>query len=103
MTQLNEEFAFLVLSIVSEIPRGKVATYGQVADLAGYPRNSRLVGKVLRRAEYYGRYPCQRVVNSHGDCAKKWPEQPLLLQEEGVTFRRNGRVDLKYCRWDGEM
>lgn len=103
MAKLDEEFAFLVLSIVSEIPKGKVATYGQIADLAGYPRNSRLVGKVLSHAEYYGRYPCQRVVNSQGECAKGWPEQPLLLQEEGIIFRENGRVNLKRCRWDGDM
>ena len=51
MTKLNEEFAFLVLAIVAEIPRGKVATYGQIAELAGYPRNSRLVGKVLSHGE----------------------------------------------------
>ena len=102
MTKLNEEFAFLVLAIVAEIPRGKVATYGQIAELAGYPRNSRLVGKVLSREEYYGRYPCQRVVNAQGSCAKNWPQQPALLQAEGVVFRENGSVDLRQCRWNGD-
>lgn len=102
MTKLNEEFAFLVLAIVAEIPRGKVATYGQIAELAGYPRNSRLVGKVLSHGEYYGRYPCQRVVNAQGSCAKNWPQQPALLQAEGVVFRENGSVDLQQCRWNGD-
>lgn len=103
MARLDEEFAFLVLSVVSEIPAGTVATYGQVAELTGYPRNARLVGKVLSRAEYYGRYPCQRVVNSQGACAPGWPEQAGLLAEEGVPFKANGRVDLSACQWDGDM
>lgn len=103
MAKLDEEFAFLVLSIVAEIPRGKVATYGQIAELAGYPQNSRLVGKVLSRAEYYGRYPCQRVVNAQGACVKNWPEQSTLLQAEGIVFRQPGRVDLNSCRWDGDL
>lgn len=103
MAKLDEDFAFLVLEVVAEIPRGRVATYGQVADLIGYPRNARLVGKVLSRAEYYGRYPCQRVVNSQGACAPSWPAQRELLLEEGITFKENGRVDLKRWQWDGEL
>ncbi len=55
---LTEEFIFLVLSIVEEIPEGKVATYGQIANLAGKPKNARLIGKILSMSEYYGEYPC---------------------------------------------
>lgn len=101
-TKLNEEFAFLILSVVAEIPLGKVATYGQIATLAGFPRNARLVGKVLSRAEYYGQYPCHRVVNAQGRCAPHWIDQPELLKLEQVSFRKNGTVDLKKNQWHPE-
>lgn len=103
MAKMNEEFAFLVLSIVAEIPPGQVATYGQVADLAGYPKNARLVGHVLHQAEYYGDYPCHRVVNSQGACAPNWQRQPELLAREGVGFKPNGRVDLGQFQWQGDF
>lgn len=103
MVRLNEEFAFLILAIVAEIPAGQVATYGQIARLAGYPQNARLVGKVLSRAEYFGRYPCHRVVNAQGACAPHWSAQPKLLLAEGVPFRSNGRVDLKKCQWSEDQ
>lgn len=63
---LNNELIYEILSAVEEIPEGKVASYGQIARLIGREKNSRLVGKVLSMAEYYGKYPCQRVVNSAG-------------------------------------
>lgn len=100
MVQLNDTFAFLILAIVAEIPRGKVATYGQVATLAGYPRQARLVGKVLSHGSIYGTYPCHRVVNSQGKCAPGWTQQAQLLQAEGVPFKRENQVDLACCRWE---
>ena len=63
---INEELIYEILSVVEEIPRGKVATYGQIARLIGRDKNARLVGKVLSRAEFYGKYPCHRVVNYAG-------------------------------------
>lgn len=63
---LNDELIYEILSAVEEIPEGKVASYGQIARLIGREKNSRLVGKVLSMAEYYGKYPCHRVVNSAG-------------------------------------
>ena len=66
---LNDDFAYAVLSAVAEIPEGKVATYGQIARLIGYPKNARLVARVLSHAEYYGDYPCHRVVNATGRLA----------------------------------
>ena len=68
-TKMSEELIYEVLSAVDEIPEGKVASYGQVAKLIGRDRNARLVGKVLSRAEYYGRYPCHRVVDHAGRLA----------------------------------
>lgn len=72
---LNDVFIYQVLSIVEKIPAGKVATYGQIARLAGRERNARLVGRILSQAEYYGKYPCHRVVNHAGRLVPGWPEQ----------------------------
>ena len=55
---LDEGLIYEILSVVEEIPQGCVATYGQIAGLIGREKNSRLVGKVLSMAEYYGDYPC---------------------------------------------
>lgn len=63
---LNEDLIYEILSVVEEIPEGKVATYGQIARLIGRDKNSRLVGKVLSMSEFYGNYPCHRVVNHSG-------------------------------------
>lgn len=99
---LNENFIFQILAIVDEIPYGNVATYGQIAKLSGHDRNSRLVGKVLGISEYYGRYPCHRVVNAQGRCAPGWYEQRDLLIQEGVTFKENGNVNLREHQWKME-
>ena len=97
---LDEDLIYEILSVVEEIPEGCVATYGQIARLIGRDRNSRLVGKVLSMAEYYGQYPCHRVVNHAGRPAPGWREQAELLREEGVELKRNGCVDLKKYQWD---
>ena len=97
---MEEALVYEILAVVEEIPRGKVATYGQIARLIGRERNARLVGKVLSRAEYYGRYPCHRVVNHAGRTAPSWPEQKALLAAEGVLLRENGCVDLKRFQWN---
>lgn len=97
---LTDDLAYQVLSVVSEIPEGKVATYGQIARLIGREKNSRLVGKILSHAELYGDYPCHRVVNHAGRMVPGWPEQRQLLEEEGIPFKADGNVDLKQCQWD---
>lgn len=97
---LNENLIYEILSVVSEIPYGKVATYGQIARLIGRDNNSRLVGKVLSMAEFYGDYPCHRVVNHQGRLAPSWAEQKELLSAEGITFKDNGLIDLKLYQWD---
>ena len=55
---------------------------------------------MLSMAEYYGQYPCHRVVNHAGRPAPGWREQEELLHEEGVELKRNGCVDLKKYQWD---
>lgn len=96
---LQEDLIFEILSVVEEIPEGRVATYGQIAKLIGRDKNSRLVGKVLSMSQYYGDYPCHRVVNHAGRLAPGWTEQRFLLENEGVTFKNENHVDLKRFQW----
>lgn len=96
---LNEELIYEILSVVAEIPPGRVATYGQIARLIGRPQNARLVGRVLGMAEFYGRFPCHRVVNHAGRLAPGWPEQGALLAAEGVRLRDEAHVDLAAALW----
>ena len=86
---MNEELIYQVLETVGEIPKGCVATYKQIACLIGREKNSRLVGKILANASYYGHYPCHRVVNFQGRLVPGWFEQKELLEKEGITFKDN--------------
>ena len=99
MAKLTDELIYEILSVVEEIPPGYVASYGQIAALIGRDKNARLVGKVLSLSQYYGQYPCHRVVNRAGRTAPGWYEQRSLLVSEGVTFKKNGCVDMKKHRW----
>lgn len=96
---MDEAFFYNIYSILLEIPKGYVVTYGQLADLAGRPKNARLVGKALHHAQQFGEYPCHRVANASGRLAPDFLEQRSLLEAEGVTFKKNGHVDLKKHQW----
>ncbi len=97
---LDEDLLYEIYSVVEEIPKGSVATYGQVAKLIGMERNARLVGKALSLAEHYGKYPCHRVVNHSGRLVPGWTNQKNLLLKEGIIFKNNNNVDLKKYKWD---
>lgn len=97
---LQDDLVYEILSVVEEIPEGSVATYGQIAKLIGRDKNSRLVGKVLSMAEFYGDYPCHRVVNHAGRLVLGWTRQKTLLEAEGITFKKNQHVNLKKHKWD---
>ena len=99
---LTEKLIYEILAVVEELPEGKVSTYGRIAELIGREKNSRMVGKVLAMSDYYGRYPCHRVVNHAGRTAPGFLQQRDLLEKEGVTFLPNGNVDLKRHLWNGE-
>ena len=71
---LDDDLVYEILNAVSEIPEGRVASYGQIARLIGRDKNSRLVGKVLSMAELYGDFPCHRVVNHSGRLVPGWTE-----------------------------
>ena len=100
MAVLSERLIYQILSVVEEIPDGKVATYGQIARLVGRENNARLIGKVLSGSSSYGNYPCHRVVNHAGRLAPGWDEQALLLEREGVIVEKDGRVDVKRYKWE---
>ena len=97
---LDDDLVYQILSVVEEIPGGKVATYGQIAKLIGREKNSRLVGKVLSMAQYYGSFPCHRVVNHAGRLVPGWYEQKSLLEAEGVGFKDDYHVDIAGYRWE---
>ena len=89
-----------VWQIVHQIPKDKVATYGQIASLAGIPRHSRLIARIMSGLPYNNRLPCHRVINSQGRITNPAKDrQQLRLEEEGVTLI-NGRVSLKVYGWD---
>ena len=99
---LDEGLIYEILSVVEEIPEGRVATYGQIARLIGRERNARLVGKVLSNASWYGKYPCHRVVNHAGRLVPGWRDQAGLLEGEGVSLKDSDHVDLKRYQWNCE-
>ena len=97
---LTEDLIYEILSVVEEIPEGRVATYGQIARLIGREKNARLVGNVMALSRNYGDYPCHRVVNHAGRLVPAWSEQRFLLEEEGVLMKDDEHVDLKKCQWE---
>lgn len=94
-----------IYAVVSRIPAGRVATYGQIAELAGLPRQPRLVGYALFQQEVDGKLPWHRVVNAKGEISysparqKADRLQRVLLEAEGVIFNQRGRLDLQLYRW----
>lgn len=97
-------FERTVHKIVATIPRGKVATYGQIAEMAGAPGAAREVGHVMARVETGLNLPCHRVVNKTGTLAPDFAfggqeRQRLMLEEEGVTFLADGRIDMSRHQW----
>ena len=87
---LDERLIYEILSVVAEIPRGRVATYGQIARLIGRERNARLVGKVLSMAETYGNYPCHRVVNHAGGLPRSFTNRKPGSGKRALRFFQTG-------------
>lgn len=94
----------MIHRIVSSIPRGRVATYGQIADLAGIPGQPRRVGYALSALPDVSSVPWQRVVNAKGEISLRAHSgaeslQRKLLRAEGVVFDRRGRIAMKRFQW----
>ncbi len=96
---LDHELLYEILSVVEEIPPGRVATYGQIARMIGRERNARLVGRALGMADMYGEYPCHRVVDHSGRLVPGWTEQRELLIKEGIPMKDERHVDIRKCLW----
>src|SRR6185312_13245663 len=94
-----------ICAVIRRIPKGWVATYGQVAAMAGLPRRARLVGYVLQHLDPASKIPWHRVVNAKGEVSYSLSRngsdllQRNLLEKEGIEFDANGRLDLERCRW----
>lgn len=95
-----------IYMIVQQIPFGKVATYGQVADLANLPRRARLVGYALYRVDTIGSdVPWHRVINAKGEISQSPFRQGSddlqrsLLEQEGVVFSASGKISLRDYQW----
>ena len=103
----TNELAQLILQVVALIPYGKVATYGQVAKMAGLPKHARLVGRVLQQVED-AYLPWHRVINSQGKISlSKFDAQGdnlqvVKLQAENIAVIA-GKVNLKKYQWNGEI
>jgi methylated-DNA-protein-cysteine methyltransferase-like protein len=98
------EFEERAKSVIRAIPRGKVATYVQVAALVGNHRAARQVARVLHASSAKDRLPWHRVVNSRGGISLKpgrgFEKQKRLLAQDGVRFSRTGRIDLDEFQWE---
>ena len=95
-----------IYAVVRRIPRGRVATYGQIADLAGLPGHARQVGYALHALPDSTAVPWHRVLNAAGAVSPRAVPgaqltQRQLLEREGVPFDLRGRVPLERVRWRG--
>lgn len=104
--KLLKDFFARVYNVVSKIPSGKVATYGQIALLLGEPRSARIVGWAMRTAPKELCLPCHRVVNRLGKMAPDYvfgssDLQRAILISEGITFKEDGCINMKKHVWNG--
>ncbi|MGB8656315.1 MAG: MGMT family protein [Candidatus Zixiibacteriota bacterium] len=92
-----------VKNIIRQIPQGKVATYGQIAALAGNPRAARQVVWILHSSAEKDRLPWHRVINSRGRISLKpnygYEIQKELLGKEGLKFDKNDNIDFRRYLW----
>lgn len=101
MADVTYNFKYRVEDMVSQIPRGRVMTYGQLAALCGNPRAARIVGGIA----HFGNpaLPWQRVVNKNGGLAKGYPGgrkgHKQVLEAEGIQVSKDYRIDIKLLLW----
>lgn len=93
-----------IWSVVRRIPKGRVATYGQIAELAGLEGHARQVGYALHNLPERNDVPWHRVINARGEISPRTSGdshelQRMLLEAEGIELDLGGRMDLKKYRW----
>jgi methylated-DNA-protein-cysteine methyltransferase-like protein len=101
---MSEGFFQAVYAIVRRIPKGKVATYGQIARLAGRPRSAKVVGWALHCNPQPGIIPCHRVVDRNGCLSISFAfgginQQKILLENEGIIIDESGKINLNQYQW----
>lgn len=106
MTAKTSKYA-QIYEVVNQIPRGKVATYGQIAQIVE-GCSARTVGYAMSSLPHHSDTPWQRVINSKGmvslrSMGESIPEQQRILETEGVLFNAAGKVDLKKFGWSGPL
>ncbi len=98
-----------IYAIVRQIPAGKIATYGDIATLAGLRDQARLVGYALHALPPHSNVPWHRVINAKGGISNGHAregaelEQRVRLEKEGIEFNANGRTSLARFRWRPEV
>ncbi|AZZ36429.1 DNA methyltransferase [Bdellovibrio sp. qaytius] len=100
----NTPFSKAVIKMVAKIPKGKIATYGQIAKISGNAGGSRGVAWILHACSKKYKLPWQRVINSQGKISfdkstKEYKNQKNLLIKEGIQFSDTGTVNLKTFQW----
>ncbi|MEB3767947.1 MGMT family protein [Acinetobacter sp. MD2] len=101
---MSSELYAYILTVVAQIPRGKVASYGQIAKMAGFPKHARLVGRVLKQIADDAQIPWHRVVDAKGHIRLTKQNQQgenlqqLKLIDEGVLVV-NGKICLSDYQW----
>jgi methylated-DNA-protein-cysteine methyltransferase-like protein len=98
-----DAFSQRIIELIRKIPKGKVATYGRIAAMAGSPRSARQVARILHSCWRTERLPWQRVVNASGrislGAGDGYELQKSLLEKEGIEFGTNDTIDLKRYLW----
>lgn len=103
MPPAEKSFHERVIAAIKAVPRGKVATYGQIAAFAGSPRAARQVVRILHSSSRKEKLPWHRIINSQGRISLKpgqgFEEQKARLETEGVLFSIDGGIDLTVFLW----
>jgi methylated-DNA-protein-cysteine methyltransferase-like protein len=98
-----DSYSERIKQAIRRIPYGKVATYGQIASLAGNPRGARQVVRILHTCSRKEKLPWHRVINARGAISLRpgcgYEEQYYLLSREGIAFNPKGLIDLKRFLW----
>lgn len=106
-TKKPDSFSERIKKFIKHIPYGKVATYGQIAALAGNHRGARQVVRILHACSRKEKLPWHRVINARGAVSLRpgcgYEEQYYLLAREGIVFNPKGLIDLKRFLWQPEV
>ncbi len=100
---IKDPFSIRAIKIIGRIPVGLVSTYGDIAACAGSPRGARQIARILHSSSKKYSLPWHRVVNREGRISDRNSmshlDQRVMLEDEGIVFNENGRIDLDRYLW----